>query len=95
MRAVPLLLLLLLRVLIALLFILILNPPILTPTPPPPLPLSFSYSIFLSQDKPDYFDASNTVKWDAWNKLAGMAKETAAQRYIAEAKRQRTPMSQR
>jgi acyl-CoA-binding protein len=49
----------------------------------------------LPQDKPDYFDAEGTVKWNAWNAIAHMAKETAAQRYIAESKRQRTPMSQR
>jgi len=58
-------------------------------------PLALRACSPLPQDKPDYFDAEGTVKWNAWNAIAHMAKETAAQRYIAESKRQRTPMSQR
>eukprot|EP00937_MAST-01D_sp_MAST-1D-sp2_P004404 g4404.t1 len=48
-----------------------------------------------NQDKPDYFNAESTAKWEAWRSLAGLPRQKAAIQYAAEAERQRLPMSQR
>ena len=37
--------------------------------------------------KPPFYDIANRYKWDAWNKLADMDKQTAMQLYIDELKK--------
>jgi len=40
-----------------------------------------------NRPKPWSFDVINKAKWDAWNKLGNMSKETAMENYVTELKK--------